>query len=283
MNVGFAPPPGAINVAATPIRMPDYFVNSHNRALRSTQMDGDPLNWLYCFPIVLQHFLRVSLLCTRPPGGFRKHAHQQQGGQQRPETEGKVLLQERAIDLPLYQGREHSGSNADGHRLQQQISAAHGSGTPCGCHARFRRAQVSEYAHKKPEEKHEKHDKCQQAKDSYAYPYMQKDIVGMRQVGLIHKAGWTVGDRIREYPVVLETRDVADRVPAVVTQPVVHTIAKPGAIVNHLQGGLPEIEALRRGADALRIDMIIKEEGDDTCMEEGEDESGDYNKEYRSH
>src|SRR6266849_9826217 len=27
--VGFAPPPGAINVAATPICMPDYFVKVH--------------------------------------------------------------------------------------------------------------------------------------------------------------------------------------------------------------------------------------------------------------
>ena len=230
-----------------------------------------PLYWLYCLPIVLQHFLRMFPLCTTPPGGFRKHAHQQQGSQQRPETEGKVLLQERAINLPLYQGRAHSGPNADGYPLQLEITAA------------FRRAQVSEYAHKKPEEKHKKHDKCQQAKDPYAYPYMQKDIVGMRQVGLIHQASWSVGDRIREYPVVLETRDVADRVPAVVTQPVVHTIAKPGAIVNHLQGGLPEIEALRRSTDALRIDMIIQEEGDDTCMEEGEDESGGHNKEDCSH
>jgi hypothetical protein len=40
MNLGFAPPPGAINVAATPICMPDYFVNSHYRALRFTWRDG---------------------------------------------------------------------------------------------------------------------------------------------------------------------------------------------------------------------------------------------------
>src|SRR6266702_7002712 len=114
-------------------------------------------------------------------------------------------------------------------------------------------------------------------------PIHAERCCGMRQVGLIYQAGWSVGDRICEYPVVLETRDVADRVPAVVAQPVVHTIAKPGAIVNHLQGGLPEIETLRRGADALRIDMAIQEEGDDTCMEDGEDESGGHNKEYCSH
>src|SRR5215469_6220133 len=105
-------------------------------------------------------FLNRIIGLTIPPGRFRKHAHEQQGSHQRPETEGQVLLQERTINLPLYQGREHSSPNADGYRLQQEITAA------------FRRAQVSEYAHKKPEEKHEKYDKCQQAKDSYAYPYM---------------------------------------------------------------------------------------------------------------
>ena len=42
MNVGFAPPQGAINVAATPIGMPQYFLKLHNRALRFTRMDGDP-------------------------------------------------------------------------------------------------------------------------------------------------------------------------------------------------------------------------------------------------
>ncbi len=29
ITLGFAPPPGAINVAAMPIHMPDYFVKMH--------------------------------------------------------------------------------------------------------------------------------------------------------------------------------------------------------------------------------------------------------------
>src|SRR5438034_1089411 len=105
----------------------------------------------------------------------------------------------------------------------------------------------------------------------------------MRQVRLIDQTGWTVGDRICEYPVMFEAWNVTDRVPAVVTQPVVHTIAKPGAIVNHVQGGSPEIEALRRGADALGIDVTIQEEGDDPGMKDSKDKSRNDKEEYCSY
>src|SRR5215472_1231133 len=98
----------------------------------------------------------------------------------------------------------------------------------------------------------------------------------MRQVRLIDQACSDVGDRIYEYPVVLEAWNVADRISTVMTQPVIHAITKPGAVVNHIQGSPPEIEALRRSADALRIDMAIEEEGDDTGMENKEDESRNY-------
>src|SRR5215469_8410062 len=105
---------------------------------------------------------------------------------------------------------------------------------------------------------------------------MQENIVRMRQVRLIHQTSWGVGDRICEYPVVLETWNVADSISTVMTQPVIQAIAKPGAVVNHIQGSLPQIEALRRGADALHIDMTIQEEGNDARMEDSDDESGNY-------
>src|SRR5207302_7309316 len=56
----------------------------------------------------------------------------------------------------------------------------------------------------------------------------------------------------------MQMRRKAGCIVAIMTEPVIHTIAKPGTIMNHIQRTLPEIETLRCCAHALYINMAIK-------------------------
>src|SRR6266540_574485 len=77
----------------------------------------------------------------------------------------------------------------------------------------------------------------------------------MREIGLISQSS-KVTSRIDGNPVVVYIR-TTDRVPAVVTEPVIHAITSPGTMLNHLPCTLPEVEALGNTALSVRTYMTI--------------------------
>ena len=112
--------------------------------------------------------------------------------------------------------------------------------------------------------------KGQQPKDTHAYPDMQKDVVRMGKRWLIGQAGrhtMPCRNHIR--------RQVGHtyRVTAIVAEPVIHTIAKPGAIINHMQGTQPEEWAHQGSAMPSRPHMPINNIMPDLRVKNAEHES----------
>ena len=122
--------------------------------------------------------------------------------------------------------------------------------------------------YKKPEEEGQYSSKGQQTKDAYAHPDVEKDIMRVRQKRLELQIRWPACHRVFSNQVVMQMRRKTGCIVAIMTEPVIHTIAKPGAIMNHIQRTLPEIETLRRCAHAMYIDMIIKNKTNDASMKE---------------
>src|ERR1700680_4246663 len=73
----------------------------------------------------------------------------------------------------------------------------------------------------------------------------------MRERRLVSEAGWCMGAGNKKHPVVMagHERIVANRIGTVITQPVIHAKTKQGAITNHLESTLPQIQALGQCAD----------------------------------
>src|SRR5260370_8804818 len=87
---------------------------------------------------------------------------------------------------------------------------------------------------------------------------MQENIMRVRKVWLIRKTRYRASNRwIFSNPVVVKIV-FADVVFAIVAEPVIHTIAQPGTIVNHLQSAFPEVEALRDSIYTALIYMALK-------------------------
>src|SRR5579864_7106446 len=94
---------------------------------------------------------------------------------------------------------------------------------------------------------------------------MEQNIVGMREKRFILQTRRNARDRIILDDIVKQMR-MTQRIAAVMAQPVIHTIAEPRAIVNHIQRALPEIQPPHRSAYATGIHMAFKQEVYDARM-----------------
>ena len=72
--------------------------------------------------------------------------------------------------------------------------------------------------------------------------------------------------RIESNPVMMQLRGKTNLIVAIMTEPVIHAIAKPGAIVYHIQRTSPQVEAFSRCTDVVYINMATKEKVSDTSM-----------------
>ena len=97
---------------------------------------------------------------------------------------------------------------------------------------------------------------------------MQKDIMWVSQIWLKLEVGRDMSYRIASDQVVVQLRCKTNFIEAIVTEPVIHAVAKPGAIVNHIQRTLPQIETLGGCTDLMNVDMTMKEKICDTSMKE---------------
>src|SRR6266540_4171078 len=97
----------------------------------------------------------------------------------------------------------------------------------------------------------------------------------MREIGLISQSS-KVTSRIDGNPVVVDIGRT-DRVPAVVTEPVIHAITSPGTMLNHLPCTLPEIKAPGNTALSACTYMTIYHIMIDRAVESKQHYSNHYN------